>query len=103
MQGKSEHCKRFNVVRIVCPDTCNNKCNVQDFRCRNSRKPTLSPMLDSGYGRLTESDKVFKPNGSGKIISCKQDGDDQEIKCQTNWFRKICTKSCCNAGVSPVT
>ena len=97
MQCKSELWKRFNVIRIACPDTCNNKCNVQDFRCRNSRKPTLSPMLDSGYGRLTESDKVLKPNGSGKIIKCKQDRNDQEIKCQKNWFRETCSKSCCNA------
>ena len=52
---------------------------------------------------LTEPTKIEKPDGSGKKINCnKSKRSDQESKCSKDWFRELCSKSCCAIGFSPV-
>merc|ERR1711957_272784 len=47
----------------------------------------------------TEPSRAKKDDGSGKMVDCKQDNkQDQEKKCQNNWFNKVCVVSCCNSG-----
>merc|ERR1711957_185809 len=52
---------------------------------------------------LTEPTKVEKPDGSGKQIDCNQSKrSDQQDKCSKDWFREVCSKSCCAIGFPPV-
>ena len=39
--NKAELCKKNDIAKEVCPDTCNNKCSVQDLRFRNTRTTIL--------------------------------------------------------------
>ena len=90
----------FHWIKARDPDTCESKCNVQDFKCKNSRKSTLSVMLDSSCDRLTEPDTVFNSDDSGKIFHCNSIVNKmiRKSKCQKILFWDICSESCCNAG-----
>ena len=76
--------------RQTCPASC---CAI------GSTPVTVNPKCLE----LNEPDKVEKPDGSGKMLDCNLEEEDQKSKCKKDWFRQACPASCCAMGSIPVT
>jgi len=90
-KDQKSKCKK-SWFKDVCVVSC---CSTSSDDSDTGNKPECKIFTDS-------KKKVTKP-GTNKKQDCKQKKKkDQKKKCEKDYFREVCSNTCCNVGLAPV-
>merc|ERR1712161_118527 len=97
LDSKSNVCENNEVARKASPDTCQDKCNGQDFRCKNAKGPTPSPTANPCGDCSTESTFKMKNSKNEEFqANCKWLSNRKNISrdCKKDKVAKACPDTC---------
>merc|ERR1712238_645731 len=97
LASKSNVCENNEVARHGCPDTCQDKCNGQDFRCNNAKGPTPSPTANPCGDCSTGSTFKMKNSKNEEFqANCKWLSNRKNISrdCKKDKVAKACPDTC---------
>ena len=97
LDSKSKVCENNEVARKACPDTCQDKCNGQDFRCKNVKGPTPSPTANPCGDCSTKSTFKMKNSKNEEFqANCKWLSNRKNISmvCKKNRVAKAFPDTC---------